>query len=142
MNHVVEYIGKEGVRHTPLNRERWERPSPGDAVLLPDGSFGMIEGRGRGLAPEDCFHVCEKPEGVFLGLKKTTMLGLKGVTPYVDISGGPFRHVHPSCLQPTHALHTAQFWNWGNNGAGVGHGVRYLITRPVFKLLAPEKEGA
>lgn len=133
MKHIVEYIGKEGVRHTPLSRARWTRPSPGDAVLLPDGSYGMIEGLGRGLAMDNQFHVCDHPEGVFLFLKADGAAG-------VDISGGPFRHVQPCCLEPIYALRTASFWNWGNNGAGAGRGVYYQITRPVFKLLTPKEE--
>ena len=131
MHFILEYIGAFGVLTRPLDARRFTTPQPGDAVLLPDGSHGMIEGRDRGLTRPGEYHVCERPSGAFWGLCTA------GPAPcgFVDISGGPFQSVPAARLEPTCALHTQVLWNWGDHGSGAGQGVQYLVPRPVFKLL-------
>jgi hypothetical protein len=130
VNHIIDSIGKWGVKTTPHNI-RMYRPKPGDVIDFGEneGTFPFYNGRyGRiesidSTYVEGKFHVCCGGASVFLFESGNC-----------SISGGPFTHIDPADLIPTPALKTVRFWNWGDNGRGAGMGVDYYIARPVFKL--------
>jgi hypothetical protein len=128
MKYVIDYLGAEGVRTSPLTADRFRTPHPGDAVLLPDGTHGMVEGPGRPPWHAGKIHFCRCPAGAAWWLGQ-------GNVPYVSISGGLFEHVLPERLAPTHTLHAQTLWNWGDHSSGAGMAVHYLVLRPVFQLL-------
>lgn len=129
MNHVIEYIGRDGVKTTPI-QFRAEQPKPGDPIYIPKDMreypwkwpWARIEGQGRGPATKEELHVCCDQGSVFLG------------DGYVSISGGPFAHIKPDDLKPTLLTKCVRFWNWGDNHSGASQGVEYNIDRPVFVL--------
>lgn len=127
MTHIVEYIGKEGVQHTPYDHTRGGRPRPGDIVEWPNGKFGMIWQVGDGFVGPDEIYVCEQMGSAFLGWNSEKRQAT------VDISGGPFIRIKKDELEASFRLKAATYWNWGNNMPGAGKGVDYTIVRPVFR---------
>ena len=127
--HIIEYIGKDKLIHSKHDHWRMKNPRPGDWVDFGQNqdTYPYIYGRYGRIASVDylgtgMLSICCEPGSCFLGVD------------YVSISGGPFTTVHPSELELTPNLHTGVYWNWGNNSPGGGQGVRYHLTRPVFKL--------
>jgi hypothetical protein len=125
MDHVVEYIGKDGIIHSKFDWIRIKTPHVGDLVDFGD-SLGRIESLDWGMTGK--MHVCETLGSAFLGK-------LRDGTIYLSISGGPFRTINPEDLEPTMGAKVVPFWNWGNNGPGGSHGVEYHIARPIFKYI-------
>lgn len=132
MTHIVEYLGKEGVRSTPYDHHRIAHPKAGDLVEWPNGKIGRLETRfdpNRPKAyvdePGDWLTCCEMGSA-FLGWAE------ERDEPYLSISGGPFITINERDLQ-SHGLHVARFWNWGDNDIGAHQGVEYLIVRPLYR---------
>lgn len=123
MNQIIEYMGAKGVRTATLVHRRMETPQPGDLVRWADGTFGRIWTIGGTYAVEGHAQVCETQGSAFLG------------DGYVSISGGPFRHIPVTDLQPTMELRPSWFWNWGDNLPGAGKGCDFALPRPVFNYI-------
>ena len=122
---VIEYVGKEGVKTSPANAYRMGRPRSGDLIRWHDGSLGRAWGNpGEVFAEDDQIHVCESLGSAFLSPDGS-----------VDISGGPFRVLDLSDLEPAYELGRATVWNWGDNYRGAGQGVDYEIQRPIFNYV-------
>jgi len=136
---IIESISNRGVKTTPaaLMHVRMSRPNQGDVIDFGDNvgnypfkaKYGRIDSVETGFADSGEVHVCCHMGSAFLYDNGN-----------VSISGGPFACVKLADLEPLYETHTAEFWNWGNLGAGAGHGVYYSIARPVFKLRL-QKEG-
>lgn len=124
--HIIESIGKWGVVHAPT-QYRLNKVRPGDIIQVPENlrfyphthEFSRI----ATVSQDGIAHVCENMGSAYL-LQDGSC----------DISGGPFWSVPISLLEPTGTLKQADYWNWGNNSPGSGHGVHYTIARPVHKL--------
>lgn len=125
MNHVIESIGKWGVKTSPI-QPRLLVVRPGDIIQVPDSlrqhpsqhEFSRIATIANGVA-----HVCEDMGSAFLNQDGSC-----------DISGGPWWSVPTCLLKPTGMVRQASYWNWGDNGAGANQGVHYTISRPVHEL--------
>lgn len=135
MNHIIEYIGKEGVRTTEISgitSNRLETPSYGDPVKAPKeagypfGELGLSrldEFWTRDDGTEMCRVCCSGGGSHFLNPNGT-----------VSVSGGPFCSFPVAFLTPLYQVRSVGFWNWGDNSAGAGQGVNYQIARPTFLL--------
>ncbi len=132
--YIIEYIGAGKLVHSKEYeaQDRLRTPHAGDVIDFGDfkdkypfsstkEGIGRIEGVGVGMADKDEAHVCCELGSAFLHEGS------------VSISGGPFCCIKLADLEPTFSTRAATFWNWGHNGSGAGHGVRYIIARPVFK---------
>uniref|UniRef100_A0A6M3JFN5 Uncharacterized protein n=1 Tax=viral metagenome TaxID=1070528 RepID=A0A6M3JFN5_9ZZZZ len=129
MQHIIETIGKWGVKTTPVYL-RMTKISAGDVVQFPDehkrypvsyrhcridhvdrdkGMVGMVDGMGSAFITE---------------------------SGSLSISGGPFFSLPIECLKPLHTTHTVRVWNWGDNSPGAAQGVDYHIERPLFEATA------
>lgn len=131
MNHIIEYIGKNGIKTTSWDIRRFQDPKPGDAVLFPEnapypfndrrvGRIDSVNGQ-SGWENEGEAHICCSMGSVFLSDGS------------VSISGGPFTVVPLDKLEFA-GFKDLPFWNWGNNTAGAGQGVDYVIWRPAWAL--------
>lgn len=126
--HIIETIGKWGVKTTPAEHARYKSPQPGDVIDFGvfqgeypfNYKYGRIDSRTR---DKGRISVCCGGASVFLNEDGS-----------VNISGGPFHSVNLEDLEPAFELKTVRFWNWGDNGPGGGHGVDYYIPRPIFRL--------
>jgi hypothetical protein len=135
MQHIIETIGKWGVKTTPVGL-RMTKISAGDVVQFPDehkrypvsyrrcridridrekGMVGMVDGMGSAFITE---------------------------SGSLSISGGPFFSLPIECLTPMHCTHTVHVWNWGDNSPGAGQGVDYHIERPLFEANASPSDYA
>ena len=130
-NHIIETIGKNGVKTTPFNIRQFQGPKPGDVIEYPeDAPYPYNKAYGRVDSVEGGkVYICCNMGSVFL-----TDSGA------VSISGGPFSSVWLSDLEFTGELRTVRFWNWGDNSAGAHQGVDYMIDRPVFRLSIDAKD--
>ena len=132
-NHIIEYIGKEGVKTTPLDIRRLQGPKPGDPVLFnDDAGYPYISSLSSKNAPHygriasidnDTISICCGGASVFLYDNGN-----------VSISGGPFASVTRDKLKFTFRFKQVRFWNWGDNFAGANQGVYYSIDRPIWEL--------
>jgi len=127
MIHIIEYIGKGGIKHAEFNHTRATTPKPGDPIDFGENEGYPFEKRFGRVAKTDhlgtgTIHVCLEHGSAFLG------------DGYVSISGGPFTNIMPDQLEATYKLKTVGFWNWGNHLPGARRGVGYLIARPLFRL--------
>ena len=135
---IVESISNRGVKTTPaaLIGSRMSRPRPGDVIDFGDNAgnypfknrYGRVDTVETGMADKNEIHVCCHMGSAFLCDSGN-----------VSISGGPFECVNIDDLEPLYETRPGTFWNWGDLGAGAGHGVYYTIDRPVFKLKLQEK---
>ncbi len=133
--YIIEYIGASGLRHSKGYEasNRLCNPRSGDIIDFENfegtypfthGRYGRIEEVGTGYCEKDEVHLCCELGSAFLNDSGS-----------VSISGGPFCVVKLDDLEPTLRTYPATYWNWGNNGSGGGHGVNYIIARPVFRLI-------
>jgi hypothetical protein len=126
MNHVIESIGSWGVVTTPL-QIRLGQVKPGDIIDAPEGLRKYpISHRYSRIAHIDENGIASVCEGM-----GSAFLCQDG---HCDISGGPWWSIPISVLEPTHALHQATYWNWGDNCPGAAQGVQYNIFRPLHRL--------
>lgn len=126
---IVETIGSWGVKSTSgdLYRVRCERPKPGDVIDFGgwQGTYPYTQGQyGRMTETHDGVVFCCGQGSAFLYENGQ-----------LSLSGGPFSKCSLEDLEPTYRLRRGLFWNWGDNFAGAGQGVEYLISRPVFKFV-------
>ena len=126
MNHVIDSIGKWGVKTTPLNF-RMNDPKPGDPVHIGQYShYPYLEREWAYIAgfDGDWVNLCIGQCSIFLRENGD-----------VSISGGPFERVKRHELRPAlGSIKNVLMWNWGDNFPGGGMGVEYIIGRPVFRL--------
>jgi hypothetical protein len=124
-NHIIEYIGKSGVRTTPMEI-RMTRVRAGDIIEVPE------ELRKYPISYRHC-RIATIEDGVAMivdGMGSAFLLENGACS----ISGGPFFSVPVQFLKPKNELHTATYWNWGDNLPGADRGVNYHIQRPVHTL--------
>ncbi len=144
--HIIESIGRWGIKSTDLNHEpgRLSTPKPGDiiqfykepgdkkmffapkALPLKDEAIYPLDRAKYGrinYVNENEIHVCSHLGSAFLAESGG-----------VSISGGPFTRINLDDIEPAGTTYNADFWNWGNNSAGAGQGVHFMIARPLFFL--------
>lgn len=130
MYHIIEYIGKNDLQHSPYDHVRMSTPHAGDPIVFPENApYPFNKGHGRvdhiDQKSGRISMICEEGSAFWSGPNR------------VSFSGGPFKGISIDDLEPTLELKEVGFWNWGNNSAGGGQGVDYNIMRPVFKLKLP-----
>jgi hypothetical protein len=127
MTHIIETIGKWGVKTSPYRNWRRIRPQAGDIVEFGDDMRRY---------PVSCRHCrinhidAESGMASIVDGMGSAFLSEDGS---LEISGGPFFSVPLESLEPTAELHRARFWNWGDNSPGAAQGVEYHLDRPVFR---------
>jgi hypothetical protein len=129
--HIIDTIGKWGVKTTPL-QIRFNRPSIGDPVLINHlESYPYSSHKYAHITSIDGDRVslCVGFPSMFLCESGA-----------VSASGGPFFGCALNQLDSTMSLKETHFWNWGDNCAGAAQGVDYMIIRPVFQLNLGEAE--
>jgi len=127
--YTIEYIGTTGIITTAIQKRITQKPRAGDVVTWPDGSpypFNGTHGRISNIDSEK-ISLCVGGCSVFLVSEDA-----------VSISGGPFARVKISDLTTSpSAIVQASFWNWGDNGAGGGHGVHFDLPRLSWHIENP-----
>ena len=129
MTHIIESVGKWGIRTTEYNESRRTTPRPGDVVAFGENrAYPFEQARFGRVSDIDCWQtgtisICCEQGSVFLSESGN-----------VSIGGGPFITVMPDELEPTFKLRPAGFWNWGDHWPAAHQGVDYSIIRPVFRL--------
>jgi len=126
---IIESISNKGVKTTDTEvfYTRFKTPKSGDII-----NFGQFRGKypfdhqyGRiNQIDGDEMQVCCNMGSAFLCDNGN-----------VSISGGPFVRLKISDVSPEYMVRAAEFWNWGDNGPGGGHGVYYTFGRPLFTLI-------
>lgn len=129
MQHIIETIGKWGVRTTPVYL-RMTRIEAGDVVEFPD------QHKRYPVSYRHCrINSVDRKTGLVNmvdGMGSAFIYQSGGLS----ISGGPFFSLPIECLEPRHTMHTVRVWNWGDNSPGASQGVDYHIERPVFEATA------
>lgn len=139
MRHIIEYMGRDGLKTTDLEmiHSRWSTPREGDVVdfslmkgeyPFTQGQYGTISAIGREFCDKDELMMCCHMGSIYLSWDD------KDKTPCVNVSGGPFHSAKINRLKPAYALRIQRMWNFGNNGAVAGGAVYYNIERPIFIL--------
>lgn len=133
MNHIIEYIGREGVKTSPV-ATRIRQPKPGDYVrfLESDVRYPVSHHYCR------IDHIDKETERTVLVDGDGSMF-LVG-DGHVSTSGGPFFGVPSRMLEVTGELKMSMLWNWGDNHPGGAQGVEYHIPRPVFDCRCHPKD--
>ncbi len=125
MAHIIETVGKWGVRTSDFQHRAW-RPSPGDPVdVSAFDCYPFLEREWAYIASID-------GDRVSVCIGSCSMFLLESGA--VSISGGPFCGLDLQDLESTHTLKTIRFWNWGDNCRAAHQGVDYFLQRPVFRL--------
>lgn len=126
-SHVIESIGKWGVKSTPI-RHRLAQVKPGDAISIEHLTAYPFLNRSWATVSD----VDKKTGRVSMCIGScSTFINEDGS---VSISGGPFHGCDIAELVPMYVLRPQTFWNWGDNFPGAQQGVEYIVPRPVFTL--------
>jgi len=126
MNHIIETVGSWGVKTSPY-KIRMTNPKAGDVVEFSE------ELKRYPVSSPRCRIDRIDHETKMIHLVNGMGSAFLCEDGSLSISGGPFFSLPFESLEPTIQLHTARFWNWGDNSPGADQGVDYYIARPVFK---------
>lgn len=125
--HIIETIGRWGVKTTPYDYSRQTKPHAGDVVEFSE------ELRRYPVSRRWCRIASIDTKSGMVSIVDGSGSAFLDENGHVSISGGPFFSVPLESLEPTHSLHRDRFWNWGDNLPGAAQGVDYHLDRPVFK---------
>ena len=129
MNHIIETIGKWGVKTTPID-ERISSVHAGDVVQFPE------EYRHYPVSYAECRVDHIDNESGLVHMVDGMGSAFLDADAKLDISGGPCFSLPIECLEPMHATRQTHVWNWGDHSMGAGQGVDYHIDRPMFRVTA------
>lgn len=128
--HIIEYIGKEGIRTAKDPYTRIKSPHSGDLIGWGKNAEDNTRWKGTGrfsgnFDPSHYFTIeaCDN-----LGSAYLTQSG------NVSISGGTFPLLFPWEIESTHLTQYAPYWNFADKGSGGGNGCEFQMPRPYFTI--------
>jgi uncharacterized protein YkvS len=127
----IESISRKGIKSTSGDaaRARLTNPRPGDIVEFDDGKRGRVDSVGP------CSYWEDKDKALICMEMGSAFMDENGT---LQISGGPFKTVKITDLEPTFRVGPSRFWNWGDNQPRAHMSVEFVLDRPIFKLASSD----